>query len=355
MVQRSTPSTPIRVLFLYNSVSPRVLSYIKNRLRDFTNVEIIIPESLSIPDLIPLAQKANVILGWNCPEELFPYIRHIKLYITPYTGLSYLIRKFRKMNPPPQFPIVNSHGGAKLIAQHAVAMLFGILNHLVIHHMEMLDGTWIPGGEGVDERFPTIPIEGRNIGLFGYGHINQNVHKYLQGLSGNFHILKRSWDNFQNQQAPTKFTRYTPDQLDIFMEKIDTLIIAAPLTPETREAIKMKQLELLGKNGKKGIIVNVGRSKIINEKDLFTALKENIIARAALDVWYIYNPEPDSHNRLWPYSKPFNTLKNVLLSPHRADSPFDHLSRWDDVIENIKRAALGRTDFLNLIDVERGY
>ncbi len=43
------------------------------------------------------------------------------------------------------------------------------------------------------------------------------------------------------------------------------------------------------------------------------------------------------------------------MSPHRAASPFDDLNRWDEVIENIRRAANGRKDFLNIVDIREEY
>jgi hypothetical protein len=42
------------------------------------------------------------------------------------------------------------------------------------------------------------------------------------------------------------------------------------------------------------------------------------------------------------------------MSPHRAASPFSDLERWDDVIENIRRFAEGKTDFLSIVDLEQG-
>ncbi|MCF2138801.1 MAG: hypothetical protein K9W44_01940 [Candidatus Lokiarchaeota archaeon] len=352
MDKNSSLLPSLKIVFLYNTISPLVLHYLKKKFHAFPNIELIVPKSLSLEDMIPLVETADVLIGWKCPLELLKRAKRLKLYITPYTGVSYLVETFKKLSPPPSFPIVNAHGAAILIAQHAVALLFGILNHLVIHHNKMLEGKWIPGGEGVEEQFPSIPIIGRKIGLFGYGQINQKVHKLLQGLPVEFHIMKRNWNFDQNDSFPTPIHSYIPKQLDLFMKSIDTLIIAAPLTPQTKNLIKMKHLRLLGKEG---IIVNVGRAKIINERDLFHALKDRIISRAALDVWYIYNPKPDKFNRLWPYSYPFNTLKNVLLSPHRADSPFDDLRRWDDIIENIIKVASGKKDFINQINLERGY
>ena len=87
----------------------------------------------------------------------------------------------------------------------------------------------------------------------------------------------------------------------------------------------------------------------------FKEILEKKIAGAGIDVWYDYRPEPDAEGRKYPYSFPFHELDNIVMSPHRCYSPFDSLERWDGVIENIKRADAGRRDYLNIVDLKRGY
>jgi phosphoglycerate dehydrogenase-like enzyme len=94
---------------------------------------------------------------------------------------------------------------------------------------------------------------------------------------------------------------------------------------------------------------------VINEKALYERLKSKKLTGAALDVWYNYNPEPDKQGKKYPSHYPFHELDNIVLSPHRAASPFDDLQRWNEVIENIQRFCSGRTDFLNVVDLEREY
>jgi phosphoglycerate dehydrogenase-like enzyme len=102
-------------------------------------------------------------------------------------------------------------------------------------------------------------------------------------------------------------------------------------------------------------LVNVARGKVINEKDLFDCLEAKVISGAVIDVWYNYQPEPDNDGKKFPYSYPFHTLDNIVLSPHRAASPFDNLERWNEVIENLKKIANNKTDFLNVVDLEAEY
>ena len=135
------------------------------------------------------------------------------------------------------------------------------------------------------------------------------------------------------------------------MPWLDTLQ-PVPLTPQTEGLIGGEELASLGSEG---LLVNVSRGKVVDEESLYLALRDGVIAGAALDVWYEYSPEEDENGKKYPTNFPFHELDNVVMSPHRAASPFSDLGRWDEVIENIHRCATGQTDFLNIVDLERGY
>ena len=208
-------------------------------------------------------------------------------------------------------------------------------------------GEWRKG----DTEAKNIPMKTRVIGLLGYGAINQKVHAFLSGFDVNFAILRRSWEE-KDITLPTPAQKYLPSQLEKFLDEVNTLIVALPLTPDTEGLIGYNELIRLGETG---VVVNVARGAIIDQTGLYQVLKERKIAGAAIDVWYTYQPEPDKQRRKYPYEKPFHTLDNILLSPHHAASPFDDLDRWDEVIDNITRFAQGRKDFINVVDTERGY
>ena len=110
-----------------------------------------------------------------------------------------------------------------------------------------------------------------------------------------------------------------------------------------------------GRLGPDAVLINVSRGSVIDEDALYLALAERQIAGAAIDVWYDYRPEPDAEGRRFPFRRPFHTLDNVLLSPHRAASPMADLERWDEVVDNLRRVADGRVDLRNVVDLKRGY
>ena len=334
------------VLFLWKVPKPLQIR-LRQRLSPLTDLNLIFPEETDESEFLKYAPSAQIIVGWRPSQELLECAKQLKLFIFPGAGVQHLVHWFNEVGRHHGITLVNGHSNAIFVAQHVVAMLLAILNNIVPHHNWMVAGEWRKG----DADAKKIPMSGRVIGLLGYGAINQKVHELLSRFDVTFAVLRRSWEN-QDSSTPTPIQKYTPSQLNEFLDEVDTLIIALPLTTETENLIGYNELKRLGKMG---IVVNVARGVIVNQKALYQILKEREIAGVAIDVLYTYQPEPDENGRKYPYEEPFHTLDNILLSPHHAASPFDDLDRWDEVIDNITRFAKGRRDFINVVDVERGY
>jgi phosphoglycerate dehydrogenase-like enzyme len=211
----------------------------------------------------------------------------------------------------------------------------------------MAAGEWRKG----DADAASVTLRGRTVGLLGYGHVNRLVHRFLSGFDLRFAALRRDWAG-RAEPAPTPVDRLVPSEADRLFEQSDIVMVAVPETGETAGLVDFGRLELLGREG---MLVNYARGAVVVEADLYRALKERRIAGAAIDTWYSYRPEPDPQGRKRPYHLPFHELDNVVLSPHRAASPIFGLERWDGVVENIRRFASGRTDLLNVVDLEHGY
>ena len=301
-------------------------------------------------ELKKLIPEADVIVGWRPSIDLFEIAQKVKLYINPGTGVDRIISIFREVNKirssDTKIVLVNGHGHAYPCAQHAVAMLLTLINKIIPHHNWLVNGQWRKN----DSDAATIPLKSRKIGLLGYGAINSWVHRFLAGFEVDFSAIRKNWDK-QSEAPPTPIKKYNFSEFHEFLKEIDTLIIAAPLTSQTKSMIKLEELKILGHEG---LLVNVGRGAIIDENSLYTALNENIIAGAAIDVLWNYSPQEDSMGKKFPFSYPFQDLSNIVLSPHRAASPMKDFP-WDEVIENIKRMAEGRNDFLNIVNLEEGY
>jgi len=336
----------INVLFLWQPPD-RLKEYLTERLSRFSNLRLIIPESFDQNKLIGLAGEVDIIIGWRPTWDLLKASERLKLFINPGTGVEHLIEFFRNLNKIRSVTLVNGHGNSYFTAQHAVAMLLALTNQIIPHHNWMINGHWRKD----DSEAVSIPLRDRRIGLLGYGHVNRKVHKFLSGFNVNFAVCRKQW-NDSDGSFPTVVKKFDILDFSTFLEEIDTLIIAIPRTTQSDDLIGMNELKLLGS---KGFLVNVSRGSVIDEESLYLALKNKIIAGAAIDVWYDYSPQANDKGQKFPCHYPFHKLDNVVLSPHRAASPFGDLRRWDEVIENISCFVNGRRDFVNTVNLEKEY
>ncbi|MHA2363586.1 MAG: NAD(P)-dependent oxidoreductase [Candidatus Hodarchaeales archaeon] len=347
-IETKTNVRQTTVLFIWD-VNEILKEYFKRNLEDITHIKLFFITPFLKDEMYRLAPEADIIIGWRPEKELLLSAKKLQLFINPGAGVQHLIELFKEINEIRPVLLSNGHGNSFFTAQHAIALLLNITNRIIQHHNWMLEGQWRKGEQ--DAR--SIPLRNRHIGLLGYGAVNQKVHKFLAGFDTDFSILRRSWDK-QSQPLPTSAKKYEPSQLHEFLKEIDILIVAIPQTSKTINLIDEEELELLGNEG---IVINVGRGTILNEKALFTCLKEKRIAFAGIDVWYDYRPEADSKGRKFPWhdNYPFQTLNNIILSPHRGASPMNDLQRWDINIRNIRTFALGQNNFVDIVDLDNEY
>ncbi|MFI5416826.1 MAG: 2-hydroxyacid dehydrogenase [Nitrososphaerales archaeon] len=163
-------------------------------------------------------------------------------------------------------------------------------------------------------------IEGKTIGIFGMGRIGRAVAKRITpfGMKITYHSRHRL-SKSQEKKLNAKFV-----SLDELFEKSDAVSIHIPYTKETHEVVNMR---LLKKMKKTSHLINTSRGKIINEKDLAKALRSNMIAGAALDV---FEKEPIGRNH------ELAKMKNVVLAPHIGSSTIETRKKMAEItIKNL--------------------
>ncbi len=323
----------IKILFIWK-VEDELKKYLLEGLSGIKNIRLIFPDNINEENLLLLCPDVRMIIGWRPTRELIEKAEKLKFFINPGAGIQHLVSLFKEIARTKQVSLINGHGNAYFTAQHGVALLLSLTNKIIPHHLWMKEGKWRFG----DAQAKSIPLRYRRIGLLGYGHVNRHIHTMLQGFSDDIKFLKNDYTEIND--------------LHKFLKQIDILICAIPFTSKTKDMLKLEELMMLGKNG---ILINLSRGQIINEKDLYKVLQNKLIQSAAIDVWYDYDPIPDKQNRKFPFKYPFHELDNIILSPHRAASPFDDLHRWDIVIENITKYAKAENNLINIVDLDKEY
>ena len=142
-------------------------------------------------------------------------------------------------------------------------------------------------------------ISGKTLGIIGMGRIGTQMAKRAKAFGMNIIYYNRHKIN-------SKIAKYST--LDNLLKKADVVSIHVPSTKETFELIDLPKLKKMKKTS---FIVNTARGKIIKESDLIKALKNKIIAGAALDV---FKSEPISKKN------ELTKMQNVVLAPHIGSS-----------------------------------
>jgi len=144
-------------------------------------------------------------------------------------------------------------------------------------------------------------------------------------------------------QDPDFGTVHASDELEAVLPEIDYLVLAAPLTPQTRGMIDAAALARCSPGMR---LVNVGRGELVVQQDLVEALQAGRIAGAALDV---FDTEP------LPETSPLWEMPNVLVSPHMSG---DTVGWTGDLValflDNLRRRTRG-DQLVNVVDKQRGY
>ncbi len=185
-------------------------------------------------------------------------------------------------------------------------------------------------------------LRGQTLGILGLGAIGSEVARLAKAFGMRVLAIRRSAAGRQENQGDVDVL-YPPGELEQVLAESDFVLVAAPLTRETRGMLGEKQLRRMKPTAH---IINIARGPIIDEAALLRALKEGWIAGAALDV---FEREP------LPPESEFWGLPNVLITPHIAGgSPFHDVRATELFCENLKRY-LTDQPLKNLVDKNLGY
>jgi phosphoglycerate dehydrogenase-like enzyme len=201
---------------------------------------------------------------------------------------------------PPGCALCNVHGHEQAIAEWALMCMLALSRRLVAYDRGLRSGLWQRFGEDV-----SLPLErtlrGRVVGSIGYGHIGRRVLELARALGmGTLAVTRTPRDGVPGL-----------DELPRLLEASDFAVVAVPLTDETRGLIGARELETLGPDG---YLLNPARGAIVDERALYEALRDGVIAGAAIDTWYRY-PSREGE-AVEPSGFPFAELANVVMTPH---------------------------------------
>lgn len=217
-------------------------------------------------------------------------------------------------------------------AEHTCAMILAVARRIPQAHESMHKGEW------KRSKFSGIELNGKTLGIIGVGRVGGEVAKRLK----HFNMSLVGYDPFLPPEVAADIgVRLTT--LDEVIEIADIMTIHTPLLPETRGMIAMPQFKKMKPSA---ILVNVARGGIVDEDDLYTALKEKVIAGAAFDVW-CEEPLCEKETKLLE-------LDNLVTTPHLGASTAEAQERVAVEIAESVIKYLNDNEIVNAINAPRG-
>lgn len=321
------------------------LQFIKNGVKASAN--IIIPEAFTEDDLMKYAQEADIFFGPVISKRLCEAATHLKFVQVPWTGVDNLnFDLIREIG----VKVCNSHSNAYAVAEQALALMFDATKKIAYHDRLMRTGDW--NRPKPDKSNEVSPFSGRvsksQVGIIGFGHIGRIIKQYLSAMECSFHIADIS---VKDQKEEDGINFYPMTRLKELLEKADYVFLCVPLTEETRGFFGSEQFTAMKKTA---IMINTSRGEIVDEDALFAALKEKKIGGAAMDTWYNNPKNPFDTDCKASLKNPFETLDNLVLSPHRAAMIAGELPHLEDAVLNINRTVEG-LEPLNVVSVDNKF
>jgi D-3-phosphoglycerate dehydrogenase / 2-oxoglutarate reductase len=232
--------------------------------------------------LAELAPRLRVIsrngVGYDQIDVAAATVRNIAVTITP----------------------AGNHGA---VAEHAFALMLAVARRIVTGAVDTKAGHW-------RRRLAFIPLRGSTLGIVGLGRIGCSVATRAKA----FGMRVIACDQFPNRKFAQE-CGIELVELDEILAQSDFITLHAPSTPETRDLINRQSLARM-KPG--SVLINTARGGLVNEADLYDALKSGHLAGAGLDVLKVEPPAADH---------PLLSLDNVIVTPHLA--AFDTQARED--------------------------
>lgn len=283
----------------------------------------------SVEEMPERVRDTDIIIANKLPmcEKTLGGAEKLKLVCLTATGINNLDGEYLVSRGIKACNVAGYSTGA--VAQHTFALLFYVWEKMRYYDDYVKSGDYSrsQGFSHFAERF--YELEGKIWGIVGMGTIGQKVAEIAQAFGCRILCYSASGKKYDFQGKNWKQVDF-----DTLLKETDILSVHAPLNAYTEN---LMNLDAFRKMKKTSVLINVARGPIVNETDLYTALMEEEIAGAALDVLKEEPMNPDN-----PLLK-IQDSKKLLITPHMAWAPVETRFRCrDEVVKNIEAFLTGR-------------
>lgn len=191
------------------------------------------------------------------------------------------------------------------VSEHTLMLILATSRRLPLAHRSLQEGKWI----APELRTVCAKLDGKTVGLFGFGNIARFVAKRLEGFGVNliYHSRTRLGPEIE-QQFHARYVDF-----DTLLAESDILSLHAPLTEQTKHLFNARTFDKMKRGA---ILINTARGELIDEAALVEALRSGQVSSAGLDTFEGEPPRADH---------PLLHMDQVVATPHSAGSVYDNV------------------------------
>jgi len=274
------------------TLPPALLADLRRR---FPDIAFVSPRDRAAADAA--LPDADVVLGYAVRPHNFATARRLRWIQITAAGVG-----------PALFPelvasdvvLTNGRGlFSEAMAEHALGMMLAFARRLHLARDLQHERRW--GHVALRDEAPGFAtLEGSMLGIVGFGSIGEALALRARGFGMRVIGLRRT----PRTPPDPADAQWPVERLHGLLEVSDWVVLAAPLTGDTRDMIGAAEIARMGPHA---VLVNLGRGGLVDEDALIAALGQGRIGGAALDV---FREEP------LPEASPLWAMPNVIVSPH---------------------------------------
>lgn len=213
--------------------------------------------------------------------------------------------------------------GTPSVAQHVISLMLALSTSLLKYAHETRSGDWAKAAHFSTLSYPIAELDGKTLGLVGYGSLAKGVEKLARAFGMNIVIAQRPGGEPQDGRLP----------LDELLQIVDVLSLHCPLVPATYHLMNGAAFRKMKKSA---ILINTARGAVVDNAALAEALLAGEIAGAGIDVLE-QEPPPADHPLLR------KGVPNIIVTPHVAWASIEARQRlMDKVADNLRAWVSGQ-------------
>ena len=248
--------------------------------------------------------------------DAMPNLKYIGVTATGYNVVDLAAARARNV------PVTNiPEYGTFAVAQYTMALILELASRVGLHDAAVKNGEWINSRDFCFWKAPMVELEGRTLGLIGYGRIGKAVEKLAKAFGMNVIAYNRS--QCEEGKAIGSYVNF-----DDLLATADVVSLHCPLTAENTGMIGAENIAKM-KDG--AILLNTARGPLVDEAALAAALRSGKLRGAACDV---ISAEPMKADN------PLKSAPNCIVTPHMAWAPIESRKRIQDCTERSIQAFL---------------